>query len=535
MSPTHTSTLPIVGIPGNHDGDVAQDDSGHPTGRQPLDTFLANFCTATPQAPPADPELEFGRHTQTLPWCDWTLRLQAVTIVGVYSNVPSGGHFETTQTDWMAAQLKAAPADRPLILTFHHPPLSVDAMHGGSQKMVDAVTHACATANRYPDVILNGHVHDYQRFSWNLAGHTITTIVQGNSGYHNLHKLARDAKPGLDLGNGVTFEYGDDKGYGFLTITVSGRRPPRHLHRRGAGDDAGWLRRHHHPGQGQLLSAPALAASRVLVTGATSGLGLAMARALADAGARVAVSSRDRERAQRVADELGAGAVGVAFDVRDAESVQAGIATVRERLGAIDMLVNNAGIGMRTVNPRFMSDPQPFWAVSPDGFRDVVDTKLAGCFLVARAVVPEMLASGAGRVVTISMNHATMTRRGFVPYGPAGAGLRRWRASWPPTSPTPRFGPTCCCPAAPRRRGCSPTRCRTPRARRCSTPRSWGRRSCGWPRRQPPTCTTSASWPASSRPGWPGGATRRRRGGAGVGAAARRRPGAPAARRGGPA
>jgi gluconate 5-dehydrogenase len=148
-----------------------------------------------------------------------------------------------------------------------------------------------------------------------------------------------------------------------------------------------------------------------------------MARALAGAGARVAVSSRDPGRARRVADALGPGAVGVGFDVRKAESVRAGIAEVRERLGAIDMLVNNAGIGMRTVNPRFMSDPQPFWELAPDGFDDVVATKLAGCFLVARAVVPEMLAAGGGRVVTISMNHATMTRRGFTPYGPAGAAV----------------------------------------------------------------------------------------------------------------
>ena len=213
--------VPIVAIPGNHDGDVAQDDSGNPTGRQPLDTFVANFCTASPQAPPCDPELEFGRHTQTLPWCDWTLALEAVTIVGLYSNVPSGGHFETSQTQWMAQQLGAAATDRPLILAFHHPPLSIDAMHGGSSKMVAAVTHACATAGRYPDLIITGHVHDYQRFSWVLNGHTITAIVQGNSGYHNLHKLAADAKPGLDLGNGVTFEYGDDSSYGFLTLTVA--------------------------------------------------------------------------------------------------------------------------------------------------------------------------------------------------------------------------------------------------------------------------------------------------------------------------
>jgi NAD(P)-dependent dehydrogenase (short-subunit alcohol dehydrogenase family) len=148
-----------------------------------------------------------------------------------------------------------------------------------------------------------------------------------------------------------------------------------------------------------------------------------MARALVGVGVRVAVSSRDLGRAERVAGELGTGAVGVAFDVRDEASVRAGVEAVHERLGGIDMLVNNAGIGMRTVNRRFMSDPQPFWAVSPDGFRDVVDTKLAGCFLVARAVVPGMLAAGAGRVVTISMSHGTMNRRGFVPYGPAGAGV----------------------------------------------------------------------------------------------------------------
>jgi NAD(P)-dependent dehydrogenase (short-subunit alcohol dehydrogenase family) len=87
------------------------------------------------------------------------------------------------------------------------------------------------------------------------------------------------------------------------------------------------------------------------------------------------------------------------------------------------VLVSNAGIGMRTVNPRFLSDPQPFWKVSPSGFRDVVETKLTGSFFVARAIAPRMLAAGAGRIVCISMNEQTMTRRGFVPYGPSGAGV----------------------------------------------------------------------------------------------------------------
>ena len=166
-----------------------------------------------------------------------------------------------------------------------------------------------------------------------------------------------------------------------------------------------------------------LGGTRALVTGATSGLGLAMARALVDAGAHVAITSRDAERVGDTAAELGPGALGLALDARDEGAVAAGVAEVWERLGGIDLLVNNAGIGMRTVNPRFLSDPQPFWDVSPDGFRDVLETKLTGCFLTARAVVPLMLEQGGGRIVTISMSEATMVRRGFVPYGPSGAAV----------------------------------------------------------------------------------------------------------------
>jgi NAD(P)-dependent dehydrogenase (short-subunit alcohol dehydrogenase family) len=163
--------------------------------------------------------------------------------------------------------------------------------------------------------------------------------------------------------------------------------------------------------------------TRVLITGATTGLGRAMARALCDAGARVAVSGRDGERAERTAAELGDAAVGLALDVRDETSVTTCVARTLDALGGIDMLVNNAGIGMRTVNPRFLSDPQPFWNVSPAGFRDVLDTKATGCFLMARAVVPLMLDRDGGRIVNITMNEQTMVRRGFVPYGPSGAAV----------------------------------------------------------------------------------------------------------------
>jgi len=166
-----------------------------------------------------------------------------------------------------------------------------------------------------------------------------------------------------------------------------------------------------------------LSDTRVLVSGGTSGLGRAMAQALTEAGARVAVTSRDKKRAQATAAELGAGALGIELDVRDAGSVSAAVDRAYEVLDGLDLLVNNAGIGMRSVNPRFMTEPQRFWEVPPAGFRDVLESKVTGTFLLSRAVVPRLLGAGGGRVVTISMNEQTMTRRGFVPYGPSGAAV----------------------------------------------------------------------------------------------------------------
>jgi gluconate 5-dehydrogenase len=68
-----------------------------------------------------------------------------------------------------------------------------------------------------------------------------------------------------------------------------------------------------------------------------------------------------------------------------------------------------------------MTEPAGFWQVSPDGFRDLLATNVTGYFLVARAVVPPMLAAGHGKIVNISVNEATMRRRGFTPYGPSRA------------------------------------------------------------------------------------------------------------------
>jgi NAD(P)-dependent dehydrogenase (short-subunit alcohol dehydrogenase family) len=158
-----------------------------------------------------------------------------------------------------------------------------------------------------------------------------------------------------------------------------------------------------------------------LVTGGTSGLGLAMARALAAAGVQVALTGRSGQRAAEVAAGL-PHAHGIELDVRDEDSVARAVEAAWSRLGGVDLLVNNAGIGMRTVNPDFMTSPRGFWTVPPGGFRDVIATNLTGYFLVAREVAPRMLDAGHGRIVNVSMNHATMTRAGFVPYGPSRAG-----------------------------------------------------------------------------------------------------------------
>jgi gluconate 5-dehydrogenase len=146
-----------------------------------------------------------------------------------------------------------------------------------------------------------------------------------------------------------------------------------------------------------------------------------MSRALAEAGARVVLTGRSEERVQDAATRIAHDTAGLVMDVRDEHSVTAGVDRALATLGALDVLVNNAGIGMRTVNPRFMTEPAGFWQVSPDGFRDLLATNVTGYFLVARAVVPPMLAAGHGKIVNISVNEATMRRRGFTPYGPSRA------------------------------------------------------------------------------------------------------------------
>ncbi len=208
---------PIIAFPGNHDGERED-----PTQPQPasLQGFMENFCTEQPGIPVDDPHLEYGRHTQTLPYCEWTLTLGAATIVAVYTNVPSHGHLEPQQEERLVNELKKADPNKKLILGLHHPPYSIDSHHGESKRMQDMLDKAFAQSGRTPDLILSGHVHNYQRFMRALGGKQVPYIVSGNGGYYNLHKLAKDAVEGEEVVDGVTYQSGDDSRYGFLKLTI---------------------------------------------------------------------------------------------------------------------------------------------------------------------------------------------------------------------------------------------------------------------------------------------------------------------------
>ena len=207
--------VPIVGIGGNHDGDPLP-------GSTSLDAWMATFCSPTP-ALIAGTE-EYGRDSQTQPYCYWTLDDDAVTIIGCYSNVPSGGVIQPDQAKWLQEELVMAPTDRPLIVALHHPPYSADAHHGGSKKMGGVLDAAFAGAGRYPDMVLSGHVHNYQRFTRTLDGNgkTVAYIVDGASGYHNRHSMASGAAPQLKVTPDTVLEAFCADKWGFLKLTIDG-------------------------------------------------------------------------------------------------------------------------------------------------------------------------------------------------------------------------------------------------------------------------------------------------------------------------
>lgn len=221
--------LPMLGIPGNHDGDILDD--GTRTNPLPsLATFVRNFCAAEPGTKSPDSG-EISRTAMIQPNVYFTLLTPFATIVGLYTNVPEGGVVEPDQAAWFAGELAAASPDLPVIVALHHPPQSLDTYHSGSAAMGALLEGSAQKARRQPDLVVSGHVHNYQRFSVGTPGTPGITpfIVAGQGGYHNLHKMVLvDGKPivtpyAAPNDAGVVLERYNDTDFGFMRLEIDAR------------------------------------------------------------------------------------------------------------------------------------------------------------------------------------------------------------------------------------------------------------------------------------------------------------------------
>jgi 7-alpha-hydroxysteroid dehydrogenase len=153
-----------------------------------------------------------------------------------------------------------------------------------------------------------------------------------------------------------------------------------------------------------------------LVTGAGRGIGRASALALAEGGADVVVAARTAEQVEAVAEEiraLGRRAEPVAFDVMELERLGELVAVATDRLGGLDLLVNNAG----------GSFPRPLLDTSVGSFERAFRFNVTTALELTKQAVPAMLARGGGSVVNISSAIGRLTDRGFAAYGTAKGAL----------------------------------------------------------------------------------------------------------------
>jgi 3-oxoacyl-[acyl-carrier protein] reductase len=165
------------------------------------------------------------------------------------------------------------------------------------------------------------------------------------------------------------------------------------------------------------MSIPAFTSRTALVTGASRGIGKAIAIALADAGARVAINYRQRkedaEGAVAAARRTGRESAAFAADVTDARAVAAMVSNIEKTLGPIDILVNNAGVALR----RSLDE------ITEPEFDQTIATNLKSAFLCTQAVWPGMRARGWGRIVNISSGAARGAGGFGVHYNASKAGL----------------------------------------------------------------------------------------------------------------
>ncbi len=162
-----------------------------------------------------------------------------------------------------------------------------------------------------------------------------------------------------------------------------------------------------------LFADNALAGQVALVTGASRGIGAAIARTLADAGATVIGTATSENGAAAISAALGNKGRGMMLDVSSDESVQATIKNIQDQEGAPTIVVNNAGITRDNLLMR----------MKPEEWDDVISTNLSGVFRVSKAVLRGMMKAKGGRIINIASVIGIMGNAGQTNYGAAKAGI----------------------------------------------------------------------------------------------------------------
>ena len=154
-----------------------------------------------------------------------------------------------------------------------------------------------------------------------------------------------------------------------------------------------------------------------LVTGASYGIGFAIAKGLAEAGATICFNNTTADGVKLGLDsfeECGIKAHGYVCDITSEDSVSELIAKIESEVGVVDILVNNAGIIKRI----------PMLEMSADDFRKVVDVDLTGQFIMAKAVIPSMIKKGGGKIINICSMMSELGRETVAGYAAAKGGLK---------------------------------------------------------------------------------------------------------------
>ena len=178
------------------------------------------------------------------------------------------------------------------------------------------------------------------------------------------------------------------------------------------------------------MSAPDLQNRIALITGAAGGIGQSLARAFVGAGMRVALSDMHEEGILRLHGELGADrTIALHTDVSDPVSCRESVARTVAHFGRLDVLVNNAALGMSLVRADHMRRTVQIEDISPELWARFLAVNLSGPFYMAHAAVPGMRAQKFGRIINVTTSYFTMLNPGFSPYGPAKSGLEAWTRS----------------------------------------------------------------------------------------------------------